>query len=173
MSLAPELLQAIKEAIANGDIDLNLNAVSTTRSPFRPRQLHNLTLLPTKDDPRPTFFWSVEGPRNDAEASKTHPYPRLLWHADGTEIRVENAGEHRAKVAEGYLEVAPGTVELDQAAQIKAMLEALSPADRALVIDGNKKARIAAAIEGMAALSDADVDAVIASLEQGKAKKSA
>lgn len=171
MSLAPELLQAIKEAIANGEIDLT--AVTNARSPFRPRQLHNLTLLPTKDDPRPTFFWSVEGPRNDAEAGKTHPYPRLLWDAAGTEICVKTAEEHRAKVAEGYLEVAPGTVELDQAGQIRAMLESLSPADRALVIDGNKKARIAAAIEGMAALSDADVDAVIASLEQTKAKKSA
>jgi hypothetical protein len=171
MGLAPELLQAIKEAIANGDIDIN--AVANSRSPFRPRQLHNLTLLPTKDDPRPTFFWSVEGPRNDAEAGKTHPYPRLLWHADGTEIRVENATEHREKVAAGYLEVAPGTVELDQAAQIRAMLEALSPADRALVIDGNKKARIQAAVDAMAAASDADVEAVLASLEQTKAKKSA
>jgi hypothetical protein len=170
MALSPELLAEIKQAIADGS--LNTADLQGGRSPFRPRQLHDLRLAPTKDDPRPTFFWSVEGPRNNPDAGKTFPYPRLLWSPAGEEITVQSATEHREYVAKGYLETDPGTVVVDQSAQIKAMLEALSPADRAMVIDGQKKARMLAIQEQMSELSADDLDAVLASLESGK-KKSA
>jgi hypothetical protein len=52
------------------------------------------------------------------------------------------------------------------------MLEALSPADRDLVINGQKKARMQAIQDQMAELSDDDLASVIASLEP-KARKSA
>jgi hypothetical protein len=168
MALSPDLLAEIRTAIADGS--LNTADLQGGRSPFRPRQLHDLRLLPTKDDPRPTFFWSVEGPRNDAEAGKTFPYPRLLWTAAGEEITVQSEPEHKRLLAQGYLEVDPGTAVVDQSAQTKAMLEALSPTDRALVIDGQKKARMLAIQEQMAELSADDLDAVLASFEPKKAK---
>jgi hypothetical protein len=171
MALNPELLAEIKQALADG----SLNAAELQqggRSPFRPRQLHDLRLLPTKDDPRPTFFWSVEGPRNNPDAGKTFPYPRLLWSPAGEEITVQSATEHRDYVAKGYLEKDPGTVVVDQADAIKRMLEALSTADRDLVINGQKKARMQAIQDQMAELSDDDLASVIASLEP-KARKSA
>jgi hypothetical protein len=170
MALDPQILDAIKQAVASGE--LNLQALSTGRSPVRPRQLHDLRLLPTKDDPRPTFFWSVEGPR-DMEAGKTFPYPRLLWSVDGTEVRVENKKEHDAHLSQGYLEYNPGTAVLDPSDAIRAMLEKLSPADRDLVVNGAKAAKIKALQEQMLALSDADLDTVLASMEPAKSKKSA
>jgi len=171
MALSPELLSEIRQAIADGS--LNTADLQGGRSPMRPRQLHDLRLKPTKDDPRPTFFWSVEGPRNDAESFRTYPYPRLLWSQAGEEIRVETAKEHADFVAKGYLEADPGTIVIDQAQAVRAMLESLSPADRALVVEGQKKARMQAIQEQMAELSDADLDTVLASLETGKVKKSA
>ena len=60
------------------------------RSPMKPRQLHNLTLLPSATDPRPTFFWSAESPRDTGDLSRTTLYPRLMWHGQtGEEITVE------------------------------------------------------------------------------------
>ncbi len=38
---------------------------------MRPRQLHDLNLAPTASDPRPTFFWSAEKPRNAGDLTKT------------------------------------------------------------------------------------------------------
>lgn len=166
MSLSPELLAEIKQALADGS--LNTADLQGGRSPFRPRQLHDLRLLPTKDDPRPTFFWSVEGPRNNPDAGKTFPYPRLLWSPGGEEITVQSATEHRDYVSKGYLEKDPGTVVVDQAASIRALLEALTPADRALIVDGQKKARMQAIQEQMAELSDADLESVLASFEPKK-----
>ncbi len=168
MALSPELLSEIKQAIADGQ--LNVSDLQGGRSPFRPRQLHDLRLLPTKDDPRPTFFWSVEGPRNNPDAGKTFPYPRLLWSSDGEEITVQSEPEHKRMLAQGFLEVDPGTAVVDQSETIRLMLERLSPADRALVIDGQKKARMNAIQEQMAELSADDLEAVLASFEPKKAK---
>jgi hypothetical protein len=178
MNLSPDLLAQIQAAIASGQLQLPANGATNLagRSPFRPRQLHDLTLLPTKDDPRPTFNWSADPPRDDGgESRRTFPYPRLLWMADGTEITVHSEAEHRGMVAQGYLEQAPGDVVIDQADQLRQMLEALSPADRALVVDGQRQARIKSALEALEALPRAQGDSIIESLETtaAKAKRSA
>jgi hypothetical protein len=178
MNLSPDLLAQIQAAIASGQLQLPANGATNLagRSPFRPRQLHDLTLLPTKDDPRPTFNWSADPPRDDGgESRRTFPYPRLLWMADGTEITVHSEAEHRGMVAQGYLEQAPGDVVIDQTAQLQAMLDALSPADRALVVDGKRQARVKAALDLAMSLPDAESDRVIESLEAtaAKAKRSA
>jgi hypothetical protein len=179
MELTPELLAELKQAIATGQLDLSaVQGTRDGRSPIRPphlRQLHDLRLAPTKDDPRPTFIWSVDGPRNDPDAHKTHPYPRLLWSADGTEITVHTAAEHQQKVASGYLEKAPGDVVIDPATAMKAMLDGLSPEDRLLVLEGSKSARNKQRIEALLELDDAAFDSVVSALEMvpGAKKKSA
>jgi ABC-type phosphate transport system auxiliary subunit len=73
-------------------------------------------------------------------------------------------------LAQGYLEVDPGTAVVDQAEHIRAMLEKLSLEDRRLVIDGQKKARMQAIQEQMAELSAEDLEAMLASFEPKKAK---
>ena len=90
------------------------------RSPLKPRQLHDLRLLPTKDDPRPTFFWSAEAPRNVADLTKTSPYPKLLWEpVTGTEVTAQSPEEHETLYA-GYLPLAPATAVLDPQAELEA-----------------------------------------------------
>jgi hypothetical protein len=175
MNLSPDLLAQIQAAIASGQLTLPATGATNNagRSPFRPRQLHDLTLLPTKDDPRPTFNWSADPPRDDGgESRRTFPYPRLLWTADGTEITVHSEAEHRGMVAQGYLEQAPGDVVIDQAEQLRQMLEALSPADRALVVDGQRQARIKAALSALEELPLGEADTMLESLA-AKAKRSA
>jgi hypothetical protein len=175
MNLSPDLLAQIQAAIASGQLQVPQTGATNNagRSPFRPRQLHDLTLLPTKDDPRPTFNWSADPPRDDGgESRRTFPYPRLLWTADGTEITVHSEAEHRGMVAQGYLEQAPGDVVIDQAEQLRQMLEALSPADRALVVDGQRQARIKAALSALEELPRGEADTMLESLA-AKAKRSA
>jgi hypothetical protein len=175
MNLSPDLLAQIQAAIASGQLQVPQTGATNNagRSPFRPRQLHDLTLLPTKDDPRPTFNWSADPPRDDGgESRRTFPYPRLLWTADGTEITVHSEAEHRGMVAQGYLEQAPGDVVIDQAEQLRQMLEALSPADRALVVDGQRQARIKAALSALEELPLGEADTMLESLA-AKAKRSA
>ena len=45
---------------------------------MRPRQLHDLRLLPTKDDPRPTFNDAVIAQNESASAGKTPDLGKLL-----------------------------------------------------------------------------------------------
>jgi hypothetical protein len=131
------------------------------RSPFRPRQLDDLTLAPTKDDPRPTFFWSAVSPRHAGDLKKTEPYPRLLWHREsGQEITVHSLSEHQKKLAD-YQEIAPALVAVDPMAAIQAELDALSPEDRALVIEGQRQDRINALRAKMAKLPDASLETLL------------
>lgn len=164
-NLSPEDLQALKA---------QLDALESTdgRSPNKPRQLHDLTLAPTKDDPRPTFFWSAERPRNDPGVYKTHPYPRLLWHGKtGEEITVHSAKAHAEKVAQGYVEVAPANAQApDPAEAMRTALAALTPEDRKMLAEAAKKDRIARLQEQMAGLSDEDLDALMRSVEPSKKK---
>jgi len=174
MDLSPDLLAQIQQAINNGSLTLS-GMAARQASPFKPRQLHDLRLLPTADDPRPTFFWSAVGPRDDPEANKTHPYPRLLWAVDGTEICVRSKSDHDAKLAEGYVEVDPGLVAPDPMADMRIMLASLSPADRDLVVNGAKRAQMQAIQEQLAEFSADDLEALVGGLPKanGTAKKSA
>lgn len=114
------------------------------RSPIKPRQLHDLRLLPTADDPRPTFFWSVDPPRDGRDLTRGTPYPRLLWHVDsGEEITVLDLEAHQAKQAEGcWTETAPSAGPVDPMADMQAALDALTPEDRALVVAAQQQTRL-------------------------------
>jgi hypothetical protein len=153
---------------------LGLAGATDGRSPLKPRQLHDLRLVPTKDDPRPTFFWSADVPRN-AEPERANPHYRLMWHAKtGQEITVTTAKEIEAKKAEGYILTPPANAEAPDAMEmIRQQLESLSPEDRKVLIAAAQKDRLAKVQEAMAGLSEAELAALAASLEPAKAKRSA
>lgn len=132
------------------------------RSPMRPRQLNDLRLLPTADDPRPTFFWSAESPR-DVDVTKTTPYPRLLWHVEsGEEITVLDLEAHQAKEAEGcWTETAPSEVPVDPMAAIQAELDALTPTERATVLEAQRQQRLQSLQTKIAALSDRSLETLL------------
>ncbi len=169
-SFSPDQIQLLKAAI-DGMTDIS------GRSPFRPRQLHDLTLLPTKDDPRPTFFWSADKPRNVGDLTKTKPYPRLMWEMpSGREITVANAKEEKAHADMGFITFAPANAEKPSPFEaLKDMLDGLSEADRALVLKGAHATRLDRIKEGILELGDDEREALMAALmpSQDKAKKSA
>jgi len=162
----PDQLVGLKTAIDS------LTDVSG-RSPFRPRQLHDLTLLPTKDDPRPTFFWSAEKPRNAGDLSKTQPYPRLMWESpSGREITVHDAKAQATYTAQGFLLTPPANAEAPDALElIRLQLEALSPEDRATLVQAAQKDRLGKLQEQVAMLSEEDLAALAASLPTGGQKR--
>ncbi len=163
MQLDPALIAQIQAAIASGQLQLG----GTGRSPLRDRQLHDLTLLPTADDPRPTFFWSAEKPRNEQIGPGT-PYPRLLWTAEGVEVTVHTADEHKNLNAQGYLDQCPADVVINLMDELQMQFEALPEEDRNLLIAAQKRDRIAKLQAQFAELPEDKLNALLAQVQPEK-----
>lgn len=165
-TLQPDQLAALKAAI-DGLTDVS------GRSPFKPRQLHDLRLPPTKDDPRPTFFWSADPPRNGVDLTKTTVYPRLMWHGvTGQEITVRDAADQQTHTAQGFVLVAPSNAEApDPLELIRQQLEAMSPEDRQTLIAAAQRDRLAQVQEAMKGLTEDEFAALAASIEGAKRPK--
>ena len=165
-NFTPEDLAELKAVlIGMGGLDSN------GRSPIRAdheRQLHDLTLPPTADDPRPTFFWSAVKPRN--EAPQRPPYAHLMWEpVSGREITVRSPKDTEKFKAQGYLMTPPANAEKpDPADVVKAALAALSETDRQQVIQAAQAARLRKVQEMASALDDAALDTLMASMEPPK-----
>jgi hypothetical protein len=141
--MTPDQIAQFKQLLGSTD--------ASGRSPIKPRQLHDLRLMPTATDPRPTFFWSAEAPR-DVDTSRTTPYPRLLWHKDtGAEITVQDEDEEIER-GTAYVRTPPTSMPIDPADELKALWESLSPADQQLVLDSQAAAKRKLIEEKMAAL---------------------
>jgi hypothetical protein len=161
MDLSPELLAQLQQAIANGSLNIGVDAQG--RSPMRPRQLHDLRLLPTKDDPRPTFFFSAESPRHAADLTKTTEFPKLMWHGDtGQEITVLSKEAQSEKVSFGYVLHAPADLVIDPMDAIQAQWDALSKEDQELLIESQKQDRIQQLKAKLSALPASQLDALLA-----------
>lgn len=142
------------------------------RSPNRPRQLHDLNLLPTKDDPRPTFFWSAETIRG-VDTRRTTQFPALLWHPEtGAEMTVTDAKTHTAYVADGYLSHPLFEVKQDPMDLLASQLDALSEGDRAALIESQRQDRLNAIRRQLAEMPEGKLAALLAQSEKpAKAKK--
>lgn len=162
--LSPSDIASLKAMLAGTD--------DSGRSPIRDRQLHDLRLLPTKDDPRPTFFWSAEQPRNAGDLTKTSMYPRLMWHSTtGQEITVKDVEAQETHTAKGFILTPPANAEApDPMEAIRLAFESLSPEDRATLVAAQQKSRLDTLQAQMAELSEADLEALIAGAP--KVKKS-
>lgn len=171
MNLPAELLQQIREAIASGALQLG---DPSGRSVIKPRQLHDLRLVPTKDDPRPTFFWSAEQPRDVPNLTKTEMYPRLMWHGDSAqEITVASVEEQQRHLSMGYVLTSPRSIVIDPTAALLAQFEALPDADRALLVKSIESDRIAKLKAQLGALSAEKLEALLASATQPAKRKGA
>lgn len=158
-SLSNEDLQALKAKL-DGLTDVS------GRSRFPKRQLDDLTLLPTKDDPRPTFFWSAEQPRG-VDTRRTTLYPALLWHPEtGAEMTVTDAKTYTDYVAQGYLSHPLFDVQHDPMDLLAAQLDALSEQDRAALIESQRMDRIAALRAQLVALPEDKLAALLAQSEK-------
>jgi hypothetical protein len=150
-----------------------LDAITSTdgRSPFKSRQLTDLRLLPTKDDPRPTFFMSAEAPRNAGDLTRTTLYPRLMWHGEtGAEITVTDARSFTAHLERGYVELPPFEIVLDPMDALAAQIDALSADDREALIESQRQDRIGAMRQKLAALSE-DKLAILLGQAEAPAKR--
>lgn len=166
-TLTPEDLQALKARL-DGLTD------TSGRSPFRPRQLHDLRERPTADDPRPTFFWSADKPRNASDLSKTTPYPRLMWSPDGTEVTVINSAQQAQLEKSGYVVTPPANaVAPNEADLIRAQLALLPAEDQRMLVQAAQQARKVALQEKLAGFTEEQLAELVAGLEPAKAKKSA
>ena len=158
----PEQLAQLKTA---------LDSLTSTdgRSPIVERQLNDLRPLPTATDPRPTFFFSADSPRNVGDLNKTSLYPRLMWTPDGVEVKCLDE-KHQARLEKsGHMLVAPDTAVLPTSADLmRTALSALSPEDRKVVLQSAQAARLAKVQEMAAELTEGELDALMAEMEPAK-----
>jgi hypothetical protein len=143
--------------------------MSDGRSPLRDRQLHDLRLLPTATDPRPTFFWSAEGSRDTVV---THSeFPKLLWSDTGVEITVRSKEEQDSKIAQGYVFVAPASVVVDPMADLSDALAGLSDEERTLVLEAQQAQRRAEITAKLAGLSPEALEKLLAGATEPAKKR--
>jgi hypothetical protein len=168
-NLSPDELQSLKTQLGLTDA----TGSPFGRSPILPRQLHNLTLKPTATDPRPTFFWSAEEPRN--AVPEKPKFSQLMWHGQtGTEITVYSVKDRDEKQRQGYILTPPANAEAPDPADLaRQALAQLSPEDRKTVLEAAQEARLARVKEMASALSADELDALRASLEPKVQKRSA
>lgn len=165
-SFTPDQIELLKAALMSD---------ASGRSPFKPRQLHDLRPLPSATNPRPTFFWSAKSPDDAGDLTATKPYPRLMWEQpSGREITVKDAKEQATYTAQGFVLFAPANAEKPSPFDaLKDMLEGLSKADQELVLKGAHATRLDRIKDGILDLSDEDREALVAALLPEKARKSA
>jgi len=150
---------------------------TTGRSPFRPRQLTDLRLLPRADDPRPTFYQTTEAPR-DWDTTAQHEFPKLMWSPQGTEVTIQAGkdakAEEAALEARGYVHTPPADqTPFDAVAREMAQL---SDEDRQMVLEMQRKARMSRLEERLANLSDDELRQISGEPEKrgvGRPKKTA
>jgi hypothetical protein len=146
------------------------------RSPFRPRQLHDLRLAPRADDPRPTFFATYEVPR-DWDTTAQHAFPMLMWSPRGQEITIPPGRDAQAQVleyeAKGYVHTPPADESPMDAVQRE--MAQLSDEDRKLVLEMQRQARMNRLQEKLSHLSDQEIASVMVDVAATpvKGKKSA
>jgi hypothetical protein len=144
--------------------------MSDGRSPLRDRQLHDLRLLPTADDPRPTFFWSAEGSR-DVQITHTE-FPKLLWHGEtDVEITVRSREEQEQKLAQGYVLTAPAAVAVDPMADLSDAFAGLTIEEQELIVAAQAKQRRDAITAKLAELSPEALERLLAGSAEPVAKK--
>lgn len=170
MQLSPELVAQIQEAVASGQLVLGNPG---GRSPLRPRQLHDLNLPPTRDDPRPTFFWSAEKPRNDPFVHLTHEFPKLMWKGDtGQEITVLSAEAQAEKMKFGYVLTCPLSAVLDPMEELQKQFAMLPDEDRQAIMKATNENRIETMVEQLAKLDQSQLDAIFKITAQARKKAS-
>ena len=144
------------------------------RSAMRPRQLHDLRLPPSADDPRPTFFWSAVAPRNAGNLSRTSPFPALRWNAEGREVTAADAKALAPYTAQGFtLTYPPFAVELDPMDVLAAQIDALSEGDRAALIESQRQDRITGMRKKLGELSEEKLAILLAQSEKPSKRRTA
>jgi len=140
------------------------------RSPNRPRQLHDLRLMPTATDPRPMFVWSAEGDRDTAITQSE--FPKLLWHGEtNLEITVTSRQEETEKLAQGFVFL-PATVTAASAVEdLTAAFAGLSDDEKHLILEAQAKQRRDAITAKLADLSPEALDRLLMQAAEPQAKK--
>lgn len=144
------------------------------RSPFKPRQLHDLRLLPTAKDPRPTFFWSTEAPR-DAPPYRPQAFPRLVW-INGVEKCLKNQKDLDA-LNGAFEALPPNQAPVSPLEAMQTQIDMLSDEDRQLLEAAYAEDRRARLLKIMGGMSVETVEAALgaaktqASKRPGRAKK--
>lgn len=162
-----ELLQALQALTPDQIAGLLSQQAGERRSPLRERELTDLTLLPSKDDPRPTFYQETDG--REFLPIRQNPFPKLLWHTKtGQEVTVRSAREQKdlGMVGEGGLwtDVAPITGPVDPETQARKMFAALSPEDQEFILEHQRQMKLEAVKKMMGLLTEGQQAAVLNAL---------
>ncbi len=165
-SLSPDERTALLGQAAPNAIDAQFGALS----PIKPRQLTDLTRLPSARDPRP-MFRTENYPEFHVTQSR---YPALLWHAEtGQEITVYSDEEKAAK-GPLWTSLPPNRV-VDPVEEARAAFEALSAEDQAFVLNFQHQQKLTRVTTALGNLTQSQAEAVLSTepTKRGRPKKDA
>lgn len=152
--LPPEVLALVNAAQAAGQ-----------RSPIR-KPLTDLRMPQSAKGRlnRPHFEWSAEVDTS-LPAEPTSIWPRLYWDSMGVEQAIRDE-EDLVRVQPSWTTSPPMLVSVSAQDDVQAMLEALSPEDRAAVLEWQKQARLQRIKDRLMALPDGAAASVTAAVSQ-------
>lgn len=136
------------------------------------RQLRVLDRAPSERDHRPLFQYDTLTDEEKA-ASPPPPWRVLRWHpVDGTEVCATSPEELAAYERQGYVAFPPNQHPVKAQDAIRDELAALSPDERAAVLEAAAAARREALTRKLAGLSEADL-ALVAAADKATGKRRA
>lgn len=155
-----ELLQALQDLPPDQVAALVSN--NHGRSPFRDRQLTDLTLKPSARDPRPTFYAETDG--REFQPITQKPFPKLLWHVEThQEITVGSEQELQTRGAM-WTTTPPVTTPLTQEEIAKKLFDSLNPADQALIIEHQHQLKLETVKRALEGLGESQIASLLAQM---------
>lgn len=159
-----ELLQALQQL--SPDQLAGLLTDNHGRSPFRDRQLTDLSLKPSARDPRPTFFAETDG--REFQPILQRPYPKLLWHVEThEEITVASEHEERARGAM-WTATPPVMTPMTVEEMVRRQFDSLSDEDKAFILEHQRQLKLNAITQAMGTLTDSQLAAFVVKPAKGK-----
>jgi len=124
------------------------------------RQLRDLTIKPTKTDPRPLFA-DTDLPPDYPDLGKSPPFRMLRWHpTTGEEVCALNQSEVNSYDHQGYVKYPPHQGPPNLVAAARDELAGLSPDDRQRVLAAVHKQKLEAIQSRLTKLSDAELSEI-------------
>lgn len=126
------------------------------------RQLNNLEAGPSKDDPRPLFDLG-RVPDTYDRFGEEPPFRTLRWHpVTGDEVCATSPADLEAYEARGYVKFPPKSAAVSPLEAIQAELAELTPDERKMVEEAQRRSRLEAIQKKLSALSPDDLDNALA-----------
>lgn len=156
--LSPEVLALLQQQGVQtpGSRSPMRKPLSDLREPSSPKDRIN----------RPQFHWSADPDEAGKRPYKYHPYPKLLWNADGQEVLVKDFAAEKA-LGDGWYDTPQTVSAANSVDELTAELTLLTAEERMMVMDAQRQARLSRLQAKLDHLSEDELAQVVGHASSG------